>query len=53
MRALDGGGSIYSRLGVEHTPEDFLKEVISQLRPKDGFELPIQAEGLAHAMTGR
>lgn len=52
MRELDGGGSTYSRLGVRHTPKDFLKEVISQLRPKDGFELPIQTEG-SHAVTGR
>lgn len=53
MRALDGGGSTYSRLGVGHTPKGFLKEIISQPRPKDGFELPIHAEGMDRAMTGR
>lgn len=49
MRAPGGGGgSTYFRLGVGHTPKDFQKKVISQLRPKDGYELPgqsVQAEG--------
>lgn len=33
------GAALNSRLGVEHTPKDFLEEVISQPRLEAGYEL--------------